>query len=170
NTLKAARDAQKLEIYKSALGKMQTATDTLREASSYLSSATIAIRTHADLANRGMPSSVPTERYTEFSSLHFKQSRAAIDVHIFLEEWAIIDPRLRAFRMALGFQNNTLTSAFSALATTLMQQLPTDNPAGGIYPYPPSQGRHIAELELLVEAYQRESGLLSAYFGDLNVE
>lgn len=170
NTLKAARDAQKLEIYNLALGKIQTATEAQRKVSSYLTRANMAIRMHADLVQQGIPSSIPSQRFTEFSSLHFEQGRAAGEVHLFLEEWAIIDPRLQAFRMAFGFQSHTVSLAFAALSRTLMTQLPTDNPQGGTFPYAASQGRHIDDLELLAEAYQRESGLVGAYLGDLNVE
>ena len=170
NTLKAARDEQKLEIYKAMLAKIEAASSAQLSADGYLRSATMGIRIHSDMVQQGLPWSPPRERFSEFSRLHQELSELVSDIHRSLEQWAIIDHRLEAFRKAFGFQQNAMMRAWMALNPVFMRLLPTDMPEGGVFPYSTPQGRHIAELDALAEGYHRESSLLSCYIGDLNVE
>ncbi len=170
NTLNASRDSQKLEIYKTMLEKIDAASDAQIAADGYLRAAVMAVENYADLTSQGLHATPPKHRFLEFSKLHHEQGKRLGEIHILLEQWAIIDSRLKVFRLAFGFQGDATRSAFSELSQSLIRMLPVEKPEGGLYPYGSHQGRHLAELSQLAEKYHRESGLLGAYVSDLNVE
>lgn len=132
NTLKASRDAQKLEIYKILLEKIEAASAAQIAADGYLRAAEMSISIHSDMAAQGLHATPPKHRFPEFSRLHQEQHARLSEVHRLLEQWAIIDPRLRAFRMAFGYQSNASMIAAMSLNEKLMRLLPTENPQGGL--------------------------------------
>lgn len=170
NTLKAARDDQKLEIYKEALVKIDAAVDAQSEADSYLRNAITSLRIQNDSVKEGIYPNAPRQRFPEFSALHYAQRKKVIDLHLFLEQWAVIDPRLEAFRKAFGYQGRVLMDAESVLNPLLILALPTDNPTGGTFPYSVPPSSLLDQLVSAADRYHYETGLLSAYVGDLNVE
>lgn len=170
NALKASRDAQKLDIYRSVLEKIDAAADAQRAASSYILGIKMTLWAQAEIAQEGMPITPPNQRFPKFSELHSRQQESFTELHKFLEQWAIVDFRFKAFRMAFGFQSNATLNAAISLNLPLMRALPADNPQGGTFPYSLPAKENIEELEKLLDRYTYESGLMGAYIADLNVE
>ena len=170
NTLKAARDQQKLEIYKSILKDIDAAADAQLDASSFAGTAAMMLRIQADMVAGGVPWGMPRERLQQFDQFHRAQTRKFSVLHGFLEQWAILDPRLEAFRKAFGYQSFATLEAATALSGALRFALPVDNPDGGVFPYSPPSREQAEALSQVAARYQREGSLLGAYISDLNVE
>jgi len=155
NTLKAARDEQKLEIYKEMLAKIEAASSAQLKADGYLRGATMSIRIYVEMKQQGLQSPPPHQRFPEFSRLHQELADRASNIHRTLEQWSVIDHRLEAFRKAFGFQQNALMLAAMNLNPKLIRILPTESPEGDLFPYSPPQGRHLTELDALAEGLER---------------
>lgn len=170
NTLKAARDQQKLDIYNAILKDINAASDAQLDATTFAGTAAMMLRIQADMVAGGVPWGMPRERLHQFEQLHRAQTQTFSVLHGFLEQWAILDPRLEAFRKAFGYQAIATLEAATALSGALRFALPVDNPDGGVFPYSPPSREQAEAVGEVAARYQRESSLLGAYIGDLNVE
>ena len=170
NTLKAARDQQKLEIYKAILKDIDAAAAAQVDASTFAGTAATMLRIQADMVAEGIPWGMPRERMLQFDQLHRTQTQKFSVLHGFLEQWAVLDPRVEAFRKAYGYQSFATSEAAWALSGAFRFALPIDNPDGGVFPYSPPNREQAEALALVATRYQSESSLLGAYIGDLNVE
>lgn len=171
NVRRAEADKQRLEIYRDALALIEEASAAQRKATSFVQSTARAIELRQDMIRDGQQPIPPSQRHTEFMSLHREASRGASQLMMFLERWAIVERRLKMFRLGFFLRTNR--------TLTLMIEL------SGLYsdmlPFETSDGQTVAKnaafpeeaLSQLMEAsrkYAYEMGLLDAYYMDLNIE
>lgn len=172
NTLKAARDQQKLEIYKAILADIDAAARAQEAAASYVSSAVMMLKVQAEMIKTNPTWPNVSQRVSEFEALHYKQLSAMSKLHRFMEQWLIIDRRLAVFGRAFSYQHNQALQAGNQVSDALRSMLPTDIPdqPGAIFPYRVPQPRHIEQLSQIADRYQHESHLIGCYISDFNVE
>lgn len=172
HALKASRDQQKLEIYKAILADIDAATEAQIDVSAYVTGATMGLRIQADMLPINPNWPPVTQRVQKFEALHYAQSAALSKLHRFIEQWAIIDPRLHAFGMAFGYQHHQVSEAARAMSDAFRSTLPTDIPdqPGAIFPYTPPQKRHLDQVSTAADRYNHESGLVGSYISDFNIE
>ena len=92
----------------------------------------------------------PAARFPALLARYSAFSDAAIKAITLIETRRIIDPRLIVFRTALStVLHDTRKIIHGDFATWVMPNIPTDNPAGGIFPYQPpilSRSEKIGQL------------------------
>lgn len=172
NTLKAARDQQKLEIYKAVLKDIDAASDAQLEASNYVRTTVGMLRIQAEMLKTNPVWPPVRERTAAFEARHYKQLSQLGALHQFVEQWAIVDQRLEVFAKAFGYQRNAVMRAGLELSEVFRSVLPVDVPGqpDKIFAYSPPQQRFIDLAAEMAEKYHYESGLLGAYISDFNVE
>lgn len=121
-------------------------------------------------AESGLDFALPTARFPALIGSYSRFSDAAIKAIFLIETRLIIDPRLIVFRTALStVLHDTRQIMHCDFVSWVMPNLPTDNPAGGIFPYRPPILQRAEKIDDLCERAIDALGDAAAYSEDLLV-
>jgi hypothetical protein len=113
---------------------------------------------------------LPTARFPALLAAYGQFNDAAIKAITFIETRRIVDPRLIVFRTALStVLHDSRTIIHGEFVTWVMPNLPTDNPAGGIFPYQPPILTRAEKVSQLCDRVIDALGDATAYAEDLLV-
>jgi hypothetical protein len=171
NSIKAEADRQRLEVYRDAMKVIEEASAGQRKAISFVQSTAVALRLRQSMMAEGSQPIPPLQRYSEFMAIHRAAGHGTSQLMLFLERWAIIEPRLKLFRFGFSLRSLRLLGLMSELSRLYADMLPFEAADGSTVSrtsaYPDEM---MARLDDATQRYSYEAGLLDAYFGDLNVE
>lgn len=171
NSIKAEADKQRLEIYREALSAIETASAAQRKAVSFVQSTLSAIHLRQTFSAAGQQPALLTQRYDEFMTLHRAVGHGTSQLMMFLERWAIVDRRLKMFRLGFHLRSTRALQLMSELSALYRDMLPFEAPGGRtISSNSAFLDEQVTRLKTATDQYAYELSLLDAYFGDLNVE
>jgi len=173
NTLKAQSQNQgialKVAIHKEFLAPITLATSKVASAGQFPVSATIDMQRYREWADRGVRRAFPTHTIQAFNKLHMDALDALLQLISLLQNYEIIDPRLRLIRIAIGSANYDLSKAYRAYLAPGLLTLPNgfENEQNG---FQPPSAQTIENLEQLGCAYSDVANVLLGYLHDMSVE
>ena len=141
----------KLGIYQHILTVCKSAEDGEAAYSTFVRMFENSIANFANMQARGIAPSLPKARFPELIKLNDEYSRGAIQMMTALENYEIIDPRMKIFRIAIGAALNDAREAYSSYVSKCMHMMPADQPAPaeGTYPWklPSESAQKLLQLE-----------------------
>jgi hypothetical protein len=121
-------------------------------------------------AETGIDAALPAARFPGLLARYGQFSDAAFKAITLIETRRIVDPRLIVFRTALStVLHDSRTIVHGEFVTWVMPNLPTDNPAGGTFPYQPPILARVETISQLCDRVIDALGDATAYAEDLLV-
>jgi hypothetical protein len=153
----------KVRIYEQATQTSGTAQDAVSELTAYLRHFDIQLRFHA--AGAAVPP--PPHRFPEYQRLQRSAATAIIRVMTMIEQWQIVEPKLRIFGRAIAMENDRYRKATMAGPDLLVYAMPV---VGFEAKWQPLSGADLAAVTSRIHAELYHMHLLSAWVGDFEVE
>jgi hypothetical protein len=157
-------------MYEDAVGICRDLTDASIELSNDLRIMSMQLLAASRTAESNPEVPPPAARFPALLARYSAFSDAAIKAITLIETRRIVDPRLIVFRTALStVLHDTRKIIHGDFATWVMPNIPTDNPAGGIFPYQPPILSRSEKIGQLCDQVIDSLGDATAYAEDLLV-
>lgn len=162
----------KLQIYERILKVCADAESARREFESYVHTFLLAVHSAKAFKDQGKQWPAPQHRYPRYSSLSGDAQTRLTDVHILVEDWQLVDPRIVVFRSAFGATWDETAQILGRLTDLLIPLLPAEMPEnpGKLFSWNvPSEG-DIARLSTLYGQLQDSGFTAMTYLMDFRTE
>jgi len=158
-------------MYEDAVGICRELADTSIELSNALRMMALQLLAASQAAEHGQQITLPDARFPALLASYGRFSDATIKAIILIETRRIVDPRLIVFRSALSVVlHDTRKIVHGEFAAWVMPNIPTDNPAGGVFPYQAPTTVRAGQISQLCQRVIDSLGDATAYSEDLLVE
>jgi hypothetical protein len=155
-------------MYEDAVGICRDLTDASIALSNDLRMLAMQLLAASKAAEVNSDGPLPAARFPALLARYSQFSDAAIKAITLIETRRIIDPRLIVFRTALStVLHDTREIIHGEFVTWVMPNLPTDNPAGGIFPYEPPILSRAERISRLSDRVIDSLGDATAYAEDI---
>ena len=162
-----AREALKLEIYRTFTAKQRRATETNVEAATYALTIQYNIKSYQEDKKNGVPTPPISDRASKFNELHLAAHFALVELIQEFETWSIVFPERELFQTALNSANHDAQEAYIPLSSFLNLFLPND--------FRPDidsllNDESLTELDQHAASYRRAMEEIGGYLTDLQNE
>lgn len=162
----------KIEIYRSILSVCREALDAKLDVSNFIRMFPISIRSAKGTLSLGYTPVLPRERFSTFNEKWSAAHTKAVNVVITVEEWGIVDPRMKVFQVAF---NAALYDAQKAYANYIDASMPIfpaprlDSP-DKTFPWSPPNSESLLKLERSGEQILDALSNIESYVEDFRVQ
>jgi hypothetical protein len=164
----------KLQIYEEANHLLGTVTERWVDLSSYVRQFGSDLWLYEEARKQGVSWPLPKARAPLLNEKQYSLHSAATRLIGFTERWAIIDPRLDLFWLAINVSLHDAMNRFQDYFNLAHKLMPVDPPTASAqdfpFPWQPPTPSQQQELKTLQEAYDDALMILETYTADLAVE
>lgn len=162
----------KLQIYEQVLDACQEAENARRELDSYVQQFLFTLEGARALRAEGLRWMVPEHRYPQYSNLLQEAQAKLSKVTILVEDWRLVDPRLKVFQIAFSAVSFDLLRASDELSRHVMRMFPASMPDDPrrLFPWSLPPDDAIDRLREVFDKFRDPCFTSSAYLMDFRTE